>query len=84
MISPEIEIHLGEVASRAYTTYIKAFIGRLSEELYANFLNTSDIDEAMEIKRVQIALNTLENTVLRDIDSGKMARQQLDNLNTTG
>jgi hypothetical protein len=83
-MSPEQEVHLGETAGRAYTTYIKAFIERLNEELYANFLNTSDIDEAMEIKRVQIALNTLENTVLRDIDSGKLARQQLDNLNTTG
>lgn len=77
------EIEKGKQARQAYESYLRAYIERMSTEIYADFVSAnSDVDsyEIMQIKYRHDALLSLENNILRDIETGKIAEHQLSTM----
>lgn len=79
------EIRLGGKAQRAYDEYILPFIVAKRQALFLNFCDAknSDITTMQEAKRMNSVLDSLENQIMTDIDTGKMAIVQKKNLNPT-
>lgn len=77
------EVVYGKKAKDAYENFIKGFVEGKLEDLKTEFLNCSvtDTDRIMEIKRLSLALISLENNVISVIDTGAMAEKQLENEN---
>jgi hypothetical protein len=76
----EEEIAKGQRAGRAYNLYVKQFLETNFRELYDAFLNASTAEDALEIRRLVIANKELELTIVRDIDTCKMAKKQLESM----
>lgn len=72
------EVNIGNRAQQAYDIYIKdyfdSFQSNVSKQLYANYLTADDI---LDIKYQITAIKALEEIILRDIETGKLAFKQL-------
>lgn len=69
----------GQKASHAYDHYIKDFCEQKRMSLFMAFSNlplTAEVD-IMETKRMLYAIDTLENEIVSQIDTGKMASKAL-------
>lgn len=73
------QVAKGHRAKQAYDGYIAGFVEKYKGHLLNHFLqvHSGDMDTIMEIKRLLTALATMEQEVLNDIDSGRMAEKQL-------
>jgi hypothetical protein len=78
MVKLQDEVNLGNKARGAYTGYVKDFIERTSAELYQEFVIASDDELSLSVKRKHDALMSLENSILRDIETGSLAAKQLE------
>lgn len=74
------EVALSIRAEHAYNMYIKSFLQRKADDLFAAFCTVSvtDTESVMEIKRQQVALKALEINILADIETGMLAQTQLE------
>ena len=72
------DVDLGQRAQHVLDLYLDDFIKRIEQDLYNHFLGCQpDSERLMELKRLSMALSALKERVLSDIDSGKVALQQL-------
>ena len=72
------ELHNADRAERAWSLYLKDYVERKNAEYYNEFINTNDMTKAMEIKRLQMALKEFTQDILSTMDTGKLARKQLE------
>lgn len=80
----ETERAAGVRAQQAYDHYIKEFCEQKRMALFMAFSNlplTAE-DEIMETKRMLYAVDTLENDIISEIDTGKMASKALNEQET--
>lgn len=72
------EVNIGNRAQQAYDIYLKnyfdIFQSNVGKQLYANDLTANDI---LAIRHQITAIKALEEIVLRDIETGKLAFKQL-------
>ena len=72
------EVNIGNRAQQAYDIYLKnyfdIFQSNVGKQLYANDLIANDI---LAIRHQITAIKVLEEIVLRDIETGKLAFKQL-------
>ena len=72
------EVNIGNRAQQAYDIYLKdyfdIFQSNVSKQLYANDITANDI---LDIRHQITAIKALEEIVLRDIETGKLAFKQL-------
>ena len=75
----EREIEYGKKANTAYDLYIKDFIDDARNRIFEAFeeLNISDTDGLLQLKLMQSSIKALEDSVLSDIESKKLAEKQL-------
>jgi hypothetical protein len=81
----ENEEFKGAAAERVYNAYIKDFCEQKRMALFMSFSNlplTAE-DQIMETKRMLYAIDTLEEEIISEIDTGKMASQALSKLKET-
>lgn len=78
------EVERGKRASKAHSLYLKEFIEAKRGQLHLAFREcpVESAETLMEIKRLDLALASLEADILTAIESGRMASIQLgdDNL----
>jgi hypothetical protein len=72
----EKEIRIGEMASKAYSLWVNAYIATQHELLFeefkqANFGSYNNIQARMN------AINELDRAIKQDIETGKLASKQL-------
>ena len=72
------EIALGDRAEKAYSLYLQSYIDSLYRKYYDDFINTNDIDTVYKIKLQQRAVKDLEQGIFTAIETGKLARAQLN------
>jgi len=79
MTDVHAEIAKGTKAKHAYELYVREFIERVNSQIYENFTHCplGDDTTILEIKRLHAALAALEQAVLSDIETGRMAELQL-------
>ena len=72
-------ISKGHKAQHAYDYFFKPFLTKKRKILFIAFQDTSarDVEGLMEIKRMMIALDALEQEMQTYINTGKMAEIQL-------
>ena len=72
------EVNIGNRAQQAYDIYLKdyfdIFQSNVGKQLYVNDLTANDI---LAIRHQITAIKALEEIVLRDIETGKLAFKQL-------
>ena len=72
------EVNIGNRAQQAYDLYMKDYFDKfqnsVAKQLYANDLTTDNI---LVIKYQITAIKALEEIILRDIETGKLAFKQL-------
>ena len=74
----QADVDLGQRAQHVYDLYLDDFIKRLEQELYQRFLSCPPDQVALlSLKQLTMALGTLKERVLSDIDGGKVALKQL-------
>lgn len=73
------EVAFGHAVQKLYDQYAKDFIDSYNRKCYESFtkLGIADQQELVNIKMLQISLTTLEKTMLNDIQTGKLAQEQL-------
>lgn len=78
-IQLENERVLGKKAKAAYTAYIEEFCQLKRESLFMAFsqLPLTAEKEMMEIKRMLYAIDTLEEDIIGQINTGRMASESL-------
>lgn len=78
-IDLESEVRRGNNAQIAYDVYLKIFIKECKEQIIDAFFLTpfEDADKIMDIKRLSIAVESLEIRILQDIETGNLAAYQL-------
>lgn len=78
----EQEVESARRAEQAYNLYLKEYIRLQNEFLFAKFIdpNTSS-EEAIAIRHTQRAFNALQEGILQDIETGKLATISLNKLN---
>lgn len=76
----QAEVLLGIKAKNAYDSYIKNHIETIVKNIYENIENclTTDTETLISLKNLLAAVRGLETSVLSDIESGNMAKQQLE------
>jgi hypothetical protein len=77
------EIESGKRASKAYDIFLRQFIDDKREQLYQAFRDNSleDINKLADIKRLDLALASIENEVFSVIETGRLASISLNNDN---
>lgn len=77
------EIENGKKASKAYNIFLEKFIDDKRAQLYQAFRDTSleDVNKLTEIKRLDLALASIENEVFSVIETGRLASISLNNDN---
>lgn len=80
MLSLAEQQEIGKRAEVAYNAYVKDFVAVQKEELLKLYTNhdVRDQEGIMELKRQLMALLGLEQGILNDIDTGRMATIQLE------
>ena len=72
------EVNIGNRAQQAYDIYLKDYFDKfqssVAKQLYVNDLTTDNI---LTIKYQITAIKALEEIILRDIETGKLAFKQL-------
>ena len=72
------EVNIGNRAQQAYDIYLKDYFDKfqssVAKQLYANDIAASDI---LDIRHQITAIKVLEEIILRDIETGKLAFKQL-------
>ena len=77
----EREVILGEKAERAYTAYLQDLFASERLDIFNRFCCAdTDPDTLANVKHEQMALDNLEQVTLTHIETGKMAKQQLNDL----
>jgi len=78
----EREVAESSNAEKAYTSYIRPFIDEKRKVLFEAFMTISveEPNKLMEIKRQQMVLEALNSEVVSKINTGKLARQQLEEM----
>lgn len=78
-----LEVVIARKAQSAYDDYIQKFIALKREDIIDGFRRASvaDVETIMKIKQLDIALTALEVAVKRDIETGKLAEKQLEEIN---
>lgn len=76
------EISLGGRAQNAYDLYVKQHIEKIRTQIFESF-SSADIsdEEVLKLKRLAMAINGLETSILSDIEGAKIATIQLNKLN---
>lgn len=76
----QVEQVLGKKAKNVYDTYIQDFCKAKRDILFESFraLPLSAEEDLMEIKRMLYAVDTLEEEIVSQIQTGKMASQTLN------
>lgn len=77
------EVRLGRQAQQAYDVYVKRHIDSTVQNIYEGIevLSVTQKEELIELKGLLTAIRGLEMSVLRDIETGKLAAIQLENTN---
>jgi hypothetical protein len=77
----EEEERMGLQARSAYDNYVKTFLNKQKEYCYSQFREThcNSISDLQTIKYLLDSITTLENAILSDMITGKLATKQLDN-----
>ena len=73
----EKEIDLGEKASEAYALWVMNYINKQMDDIYETF-KKANVSEYESIHASLAALAEIEFAIKQDIDTGKIARQQLN------
>jgi len=75
----ERDIEYGKKASTAYDLYIRDFIADARNRIFEAFeeLSITDAEGLLQLKLMQSSIKALEDSVLRDIESKKLAEKQL-------
>jgi hypothetical protein len=72
------EVNIGNRAQQAYDIYLKDYFDKfqsnVGKQLYVNDLTANDI---LAIRHQITAIKVLEEIILRDIETGKLAFKQL-------
>lgn len=73
------EVANGQRVEKLYDQYAKEFIDIYNNKCYERFkaVAITDNNELVNIKMLQVALATLEKVMLQDIQTGKLAKEQL-------
>jgi len=76
------EVFLGKAAAHAYNNYLKDCFIRKLDAIYKEFIQVppSDVETLVKMRYSLIALQTFENDVLLEIETGKFAAEQLKTL----
>lgn len=72
------EVREGHKAQTAYELFLKGFIEIQRQQCYNQFISVDSDESALFIKQYAGALTALETELLSTIDSGNMAKQQLE------
>lgn len=73
------QIRIANKAESAHTGYLADMFAKHRLTIFNRFSSsTLDPDELLSIKHAQIALDNLENVILSDIESGKLAKITLN------
>lgn len=77
----ELERAKGDEYKAVYETYIKPFVDEKQKVLFEAFQNTSiaNVDQLKDIKAQSTALNALAEHFKRFIETGEIAKYQLEN-----
>lgn len=77
----ELERAKGDEYKRVYDAYIKPFVDEKQKVLFEAFQNTSiaNVDQLKDIKAQSTALNALSEHFKRFIETGEIAKYQLEN-----
>lgn len=78
----EIDIALGEKKREIFENHIKPFIDAKQKVLFEAFVNVSaqDVKQLQNIKMQQTVLSSLEAYFREYIDTGKLAKYELENM----
>jgi hypothetical protein len=74
------EVSRAMKAKAAYEGYLKEKFASHFDAIYNRFAVCVMDDDVIESKREHTALKMVENEILQDIETGRMAQNQLDNL----
>ena len=82
----EVEAQKGEDWQRVWETYLSPFFRDKQQDLFLAFqeLSTTDSENLLAIKMQSNALKSLADEFITIIDTGKMARQTLNEENENG
>lgn len=73
-------ILLGEKAKRAWDLYLMDYIINKNQEIFEQFANAQSDIEVLSTKQFHNAIVELESAIKSDINSGKIAIQQLNEM----
>lgn len=77
------EIARGGRAQQAYDLYLKDHFETVRKQLFDSFCRPDVDDEnTLNIKKLALAINGLENSIMSDIDNAKVALKQLEEVNS--
>jgi len=80
MVSKDIEyklhaeVAIGSKAQQAYDVYMKNYFDKFKESITERMYNNEDL---FDLKNEITAIKTLEEIILRDIETGQLAFKQL-------
>jgi len=73
------EIRLADSARHAYNAYLESYFAKERLSIFSSFCSSNtDRDTLVTIKHAQMALDSLETSVLQDIETGKLAAIMLE------
>lgn len=74
------EVARGKRASDAYNSYVKEHLDKTQERLFEAFVHLHPQDDAAikHVKYLASAVEGLRSTILQDIETGTLARKQLE------
>ena len=73
----EEQVEEGGRAERAYYSYFKVYIDKRYEVLYQQFRSADEPEELLAIKTELKAIQVVEGDILNAIDTGRLARLQI-------
>jgi hypothetical protein len=73
------ESAIGTRAVAAYNGYIKEFVAEQNKAIFDAFTSSQNLNDLPKLKEYQLAIASLEQAVLTDIETGKLAIMQLNN-----
>lgn len=78
----QLEISRAKIVEHAYDTFLEDFFSSERLNIFNKFSHVNSVDGIlMGIKHEQMALDNLEQTVLTEIETGRLATQMLNDLN---
>jgi hypothetical protein len=76
----QTEIDRGNKARLAYESYIKGHFAERKQVLFDNFIKETNISVREAISTTLNAINAIERSIMTDIDTGKLAAKQLEDM----